>query len=385
MKKKIQVYHFHNGSGGGVLSVIRNLVKFSNNPSIENHVIYTINKDVTPLYIFEPLEGAQSEQVFYYSPTWNFYHTCRQLAKLLPDDKAVVVAHDWIELGMMSNLGLQNPVVHILHGDYPYYYNLAQQHNFSIDMFIAVAASIKHKLALLIPERKENIKYRRFPVGLSSCAASDRSASIIFLGRCTEGKGYHLLPLIAQALQKKNTYLQWHIVGELNEKDKKKYAWDDTIEVIYYGSLPNDRVQELLCQMQFTILPSIAEGMPVSIAEAMKAGVIPLVNNIDGGIQELIKDGITGYKIINNNPELYAGYIYSLLRNEILSASISENCIEAANKLFDPYKNTRLIEEEICKLSFKSPKIKKAWKAYGSRFDKKWIPNLFTKSARSFR
>ena len=137
--------------------------------------------------------------------------------------------------------------------------------------------------------------------------------------------------------------------------------------------------------MQFFILPSIAEGMPVSIAEAMKAGVIPLVNNIDGGIQELVKDGVTGYKITNNDPELYADNIYRLLENEILSAAISENCIEAANKLFDPYKNTRLIEEEICKLAFESHKIKKAWKAYGSRFDKKWIPNLFTKSARSFR
>ena len=100
------------------MSVIRNLLRFSKNPSIENHVIFTINKDVKPVYTVEHLEGANSQQIFYYSSKWNFYYTCRQLAKLLPDDKAIVVAHDWLELGMMSNLGLQNPVVQFVHGAY---------------------------------------------------------------------------------------------------------------------------------------------------------------------------------------------------------------------------------------------------------------------------
>ena len=62
---KIKVYHFHNGSGGGVLSVIRNLLQFSANASVENHVIYTINKDVVKQYPVNGLKGAASEQVFY--------------------------------------------------------------------------------------------------------------------------------------------------------------------------------------------------------------------------------------------------------------------------------------------------------------------------------
>ena len=91
---KIKIYHFHNGGGGGVLSVIKNLLKYSNNPAIENHVIYTINKEEKGVYVINNLEGAFSEQVFYYSQKWNFYYTCRQLAKLLPDCKAIIVAHD---------------------------------------------------------------------------------------------------------------------------------------------------------------------------------------------------------------------------------------------------------------------------------------------------
>ena len=151
MSKK-KVYHFHNGGGGGVLSVIRNLLKFANNPAIENHVIYTINKEEKAVYSINNLEGAFSEQVFYYSPKWNFYYTCRQLAKLLPDNKALVIAHDWLELGMMSNLGLQNPLILFLHGDYDYYYQLAQQHEPAIDQFICVAQNIETNLISLLPD-----------------------------------------------------------------------------------------------------------------------------------------------------------------------------------------------------------------------------------------
>src|SRR6185312_13329914 len=63
---KIKVFHFHNGGGGGVLSVICNLLRYSENKSIENHVIFTINKDLKSVYEMPVIEGAISRQVFYY-------------------------------------------------------------------------------------------------------------------------------------------------------------------------------------------------------------------------------------------------------------------------------------------------------------------------------
>ncbi|MEO6328706.1 MAG: hypothetical protein ABIO55_07235, partial [Ginsengibacter sp.] len=109
--QKVSIYHFYNGSGGGVFSVIKNLLQYSRDRKIENHIIYTINKKLIPHFSVPQLSGATSEQIFYYSADWNFYYTCKQLSKLLPDNKAVLIAHDWLELGMVSNLGLQNPVV----------------------------------------------------------------------------------------------------------------------------------------------------------------------------------------------------------------------------------------------------------------------------------
>ena len=380
---KIQVYHFYNGSGGGVLSVIKSLLQFSSNPLIENHLIHTINKDEVDNYAVNNLKGAVSEKIFYYSSGWNFYYTCTQLSKLLPDENAVIVTHDWLELGMVSNLGLQNPVITFLHGDYDYYYQLAQLHQAAADKFIVIANNMAAKLKGMIPERKDDICYLRFPVPSVDCNESERQAdNIIFIGRLTKEKGYSLLPEIDKLLRIKNIFLNWHIVGEKNSDSNNETEWEANSQVKLYGIMNNEEVLLLLKKMKYFILPSLNEGMPVTLIEAMKAGVIPLVNNIEGGIQELVTDAVTGFKISNNEPAGYTDCISKLSEDKNLSGSISGTCIATANKLFDPHQNTRLIEDEICKTFLAPRKSKKAKKIYGSRLDQKWMPNIITKSVR---
>jgi len=386
LQHKIQVYHFHNGSGGGVLSVIRNLLRFSVNPGIENHIIYTINKDVTSEFLTDPLAGAISEKIFYYSPKWNFYYTCRQLAKLLPNKDAVVIAHDWLELGMMSNLGLQNPLVLLLHGDYEYYYQLATLHEKAIDRFICIAQSIQIKLTELLPQRKNDMEYNRFPVPeVKYNPQKKNKGNIIFIGRLTAGKGYTLLPVIAKKLSEKNIDVTWHIVGIPEGTMKEEVVWDNSINVHFYKDISNDRVLQLLAEMELFILPSLVEGMPVTVVEAMKAGVIPLVNNINGGIQELVENDRTGYKISDNNVEEYAKRITELIQNENLAEQLRKNCIEKANALFDPYQNTKIIEDVFASAVASKKENKIAKKTYGSRLDQLWLPNSFTQLIRKIR
>jgi glycosyltransferase involved in cell wall biosynthesis len=379
---KLQVYHFHNGGGGGVLSVIRNLLMFSNNQSIENHIIYAVNKKEMPSYKIEPINGAISQILFYYSSNNNFYNTCNGLSKLLPNDNAIIVAHDWLELGVASNLGLQNPVVFFLHGDYDYYYELARKNENIINTFICVSKSIQQKLISILPGREKDIKYIRFPVPNSNYSFPKNSTNnIIFLGRLTKEKGYNKVAEIANCLFNNNMNLNWHIVGSgevintenLNENIQKKF----------YGNLANLEVQALLEKMNFILLPSLAEGMPVSIIEAMKAGVVPLVNDIEGGIQELIIDDETGFKIKNNIVNDYVTKIILLLKNSLLTEKISKNAKYIADQLFNADKNTVSIENEL--FNVKNTKIKQPQKVYGSRLDHPFIPNIFTKLLRNIK
>jgi glycosyltransferase involved in cell wall biosynthesis len=377
--KKIKVYHFHNGSGGGVLSVIKNLLLYKQHDEIENHIIYTINKDVYNDFAIPLVSEAASQQVFYYSALWNFYHTCKMLSKLFPTD-AVIVAHDWLELGMVSNLGLKNKVIHFLHGDYQYYFDLAIKHQLCIDNYICVSNSIKTKLEKLI--KSKSIYYLRFPVkNITSNNISKKISSVVFIGRGEKAKGYHLLPEIAKLIDEK-LKIRWEIFGDIS-LECKNIQWQSSIQVNFHGNVNNDYIINQVSNYDYFILPSQAEGMPVSLIEAMKAGLIPIVNDIEGGIQELVVNNHTGYKIELNNLNEFAERVIELESNTLLKLNMKSNCISLSNDLFNPVTNTNEIEKKIIEVQNSKLNSRQSKKTYGSRLDQKWIPNLITKTIRS--
>ena len=345
---KINVIHFHNGSGGGVLSVIKNLLKYSTNESIENHVIYTINKDLDAAYKMPDLEGAVTQQVFYYSANWNFYYTCKQLAKLLPDSKSIVIAHDWLELGMMSNLGLQNPVVQIVHGNYDYYYNLAKAHAASIDQFICISPVIFKNLVTKIPNRENSIKYCRFPVPVITPVAKENPLLKIFY--CVrslddENKQFLLLPKINAILKEKNIPVHWTIVGQGIDQEEVEKLMNQRINISVFPSLNNEEVINKLQGQDVFILPSLKEGFPVAVVEAMKAGLVPLVTNWDGATEELIVQGETGFYCTHGDVVAYAELIQVLNDDREMLKRMSRAGVEKANELFDPGINTKGMED----------------------------------------
>jgi len=376
----MRVVHFNNGTGGGVLSVIRNLLYFQQDQTIEQHVVYTINCIQHPQFKIAHIHGAKSESTLYYSPHWNFYHTCRQLAKYIPDEETVIVAHDWLELGMVSHLGLNNPVVLVVHGDYKYYYDLALKHADAIDIFICIAGDIAKKLKDLLPNRIEDIYYQRFPVknpiGKIHFSGIKK---LLFIGRCENAKGYNLLPLIEEQLQQIDCELDWTIVGDGPEIEQVK--WPIGSRVRFMKEIPNEEVLQLLPEHDLLLLPSIAEGMPVSVIEAMKAGVIPIVNDIPGGIQELIENNFTGYKIKNNVPLDYAVTIKMLYNDSDLANKLGNNCMKLGMNMFNPIHNTQAFEALFQQASKKAKK-KRRFKIYGSRLDQPWIPNLLVTEIR---
>jgi glycosyltransferase involved in cell wall biosynthesis len=380
--QKIKVIHFHNGSGGGVLSVIKNLVQFSQHPFIEHHVLYTINLTATKYYPINNIKGAASEQVFYYSPKWNFYYTCKQLYKLI-DKNALLVAHDWLELGMISNLGLQNKVISFLHGDYDYYYQLAMGHQQAVDAFFCIANSIQQQLIKKANNVAVKIFYTPFPVPNAVVNANKVvNNNIVFIGRLTNEKGYPILPIIDAILQKNGVCLHWHIVGESNV-ESIMVKWDKNANTYFYGNIDNEKVMKLLENMTYFILPSIAEGMPVSLIEAMKASLVSFVNDINGGIQQLIENNVTGFKINNNEPLQYANAIISIINNLPKIELLQKNANEMANKLFNPIINAQNIENLMYEIYNLPGKVKFAKKVYGSRLDQTWIPNYITQILRN--
>lgn len=377
----MNIVHFHNGFGGGVLTVIRNLLQYRQHPEWKQQVIYTLDKK--KFSAFNPMLPENIEQkIFYYSGNWNFYHTAKKLSKLLPASDTVLIAHDWLELAMISNLGLNYPVVQFLHGDYDYYYRLAQRNEAWVDSFICVSASIADDLKRRMPERSNDIQYLRFPVPEVNGTREDPSTlELVFAGRCDEAKGYHLLPLIDAALQQKNIQAHWHIAGPGSDQPKAQGQWEQS-KVQFYGNLSQKELTALLLKSTAFVLPTLAEGMPLSVIEAMKAGSIPVVNDLNGGLRELVTNDVTGYRIPNNDPLIFAEHIAAIAKDAEKRKQLSAAAVSFANTHFDPVQNAKLFEDCFIK-AFQQAKKKTAFKTTGSRLDQPYLPNLLVKTIRS--
>lgn len=102
-----------------------------------------------------------------------------------------------------------------------------------------------------------------------------------------------------------------------------------------------DNVSSFLNDIDIFILPSLWEGMPLAILEAMSCGLPCIVSNIQGN-NSLIQDKITGLLFESNNKSSLVSSILLLLNNHKLREQLGNN---ARQKVIDKYNiETRIIK-----------------------------------------
>lgn len=96
-------------------------------------------------------------------------------------------------------------------------------------------------------------------------------------------------------------------------------------QVRFWGKLDNREVEKVYAETDVLILPSIwPENQPVSITEAMAAGIPVLASRI-GGIPELVDDGITGFLFDAGDTKQIASIIERLLKEPSLIVRLGRN------------------------------------------------------------
>jgi len=72
------------------------------------------------------------------------------------------------------------------------------------------------------------------------------------------------------------------------------------------------------------VLPSVKEGLPYTILEAMAAG-LPIVASYVGGIPEMVTNKENGFLVLSRSPEMLADKIAELLKNPKLAQQMGQN------------------------------------------------------------
>lgn len=92
--------------------------------------------------------------------------------------------------------------------------------------------------------------------------------------------------------------------------------------VHWLGVLPNNQLADLFKTYRYFILPSLWEGLPKALIEAMSAGLV-CIGNDTTGINEIIQDGITGYLSPSADADAIASTIRRAMTNDYMAVSLA--------------------------------------------------------------
>lgn len=134
-----------------------------------------------------------------------------------------------------------------------------------------------------------------------------RGKTIISVGRFTEQKA---IDKLIESMDLLPDYkLQIVGLGPLESKIKQMCA--ERKNCVFLGYKNQEEIARLLKRARFTILPSLFEGLPISMLESMSSGVIPISTKV-GDIPSLIKPGKNGFLLGDNKPETIAKRVKSI-------------------------------------------------------------------------
>lgn len=176
--------------------------------------------------------------------------------------------------------------------------------------------------------------------------------TITFLsaGRLAKQKGYDTLIKVAELAKSSNK--NWHFIvigkGKL-EQALKKDVLERGVEsfITFLGFQKN--VLSYMKSADFFVLPSLYEGMPNAVLEAMSIGKCCITTNVNGN-KELISDKINGILVEPNNFQQLYNAIDEVVNDIELKKEIEKNALENIITNFTIEKMINSIEEYLLNL-----------------------------------
>ncbi len=159
----------------------------------------------------------------------------------------------------------------------------------------------------------------------------------LYVGRLSAAKG---LPVLLESLVQLNEQypqISLTVVGDgedraVLERLTQSLGLSEVVNFVGYKS--QGEVRDLMQQTDIFVLPSFAEGVPVSLMEALAAGV-PVVATRIAGISELIEDEASGYLVPPGNKQLLQQRIAELIASPELRQSFGEVGRDKVRREFD--------------------------------------------------
>jgi glycosyltransferase involved in cell wall biosynthesis len=216
------------------------------------------------------------------------------------------------------------------------------------DAVIAVSAEFGRRLASIIPEKQVHI--------LRNCIAVEKivphllddsanGATALFLGTVGPSKGtFDLLEAMGSLKSRGCCSLRLLVAGHEERKGDLTRArirlqeldLEETCQLL--GMVVGARKMQLFSKASLFVLPSYYEGLPMSVLEAMAAGLAVVATPV-GGIPEVVRDGYNGFLVKPGDVGALAGKLAILASDQHLQETMGQRSREIAEQELDvkPY------------------------------------------------
>lgn len=157
-----------------------------------------------------------------------------------------------------------------------------------------------------IPQRQSNKKEKE-------------NVKILFLSNLIKSKGVHILLEACSILKQNGIGFQCDFIGgegDINENrfNEKVKFWGLTEQVIYLGRKYGEEKNKAFAEADIFAFPTHNETFGLVLLEAMQHS-LPVVSTFEGGIPDLVEDGVTGFLIQQKNADALAEKLKILIKN----------------------------------------------------------------------
>jgi glycosyltransferase involved in cell wall biosynthesis len=155
------------------------------------------------------------------------------------------------------------------------------------------------------------------------------------IGRLVYQKGLPYFLEAAERVYSKEKKVRFVIIGQGPDEASLKHL-ADSLGITHLCTFAGQRfdINRLLSAIDIFVLPSLLEGLPRVVIEAM-AMARPIVATDIHGVREQITHNHTGLLVEPANPKLLAAAIMELLDNEQKANRLASNAQEYAKRNFD--------------------------------------------------
>ena len=252
--------------------------------------------------------------------------------------------------GYLTGIPIIISSVRVMGGEKKYFHYVEMITSFMVDHYVTVSESVKRYIIDKSKISAEKISVIYNGVNIKSQDNSyeqnpkmpfkieDKDRILMTVGRLHKQKGHCYLIQAVSKVRKEFPNVKLLVTGEGEEENnlKKLVKTLDLMNEVIFAGLSSD-IERILPMAELFILPSLWEGLPNALLEAMAAGK-PVVATKVGGIPEIVVHGETGVLIPPRDTDALAIAIIDLLQNRLKAKDMGEAARIRAGKRFSIYK-----------------------------------------------